>query len=393
MRAIIILVLLILCATSVFGLQASILQTSPAPAQAGEYVDVTVRLSVQTNQETLQGVTLDVGQSPYLSLASDVRSYSSIRPGDQITSTLRVYIEEQTPEGRILFPIVVRTNSGSLTFNEELYVRGASRIADLRIGQILSTPEQILPDSQRNRIRVSLRNIGEQDAELLSASLVLDEQASPSFAYSLQDSLASLAGGSQEDLEFYLDIEEDARESIQGILELEYRTRLDGSRTPRAERASLPVTIPIDNAPFLRIASQELLSESVQGSSDNTLRVTLENTGSEEAVDARVRLFPDISYPFIFEQTSQYVGARILPGANASFDVNYEVLEDADIREYEISVELESLVDTSRYAQDDVISIPVRQGGGFGVSSAAWLIVLGALVLAGVLAYTKRKNK
>lgn len=385
------LAILLLPATS--ALQADLLNTNPAPATAGEYVEITTRITSESTQESLRNLQVRVQDNQYVNAISEPRTYASIRPGDQITSTHRVYLSEQTPEGEINLQLRVETTQATLQFELPLYVRAASRNADLRVGQVRTTPQELVPDSTQNELRVTLQNLGEQEAELIRAELeLLSEQASASYAYSLEDSLSSLAGGAQDTLTFIIDVEEEARENIPAQLQLTYRTREDAQSSPQAEQATLPLVLPIDNTPYLEVTHQELLTSSEQGSTDNTLRLTITNTGEEEALDARVRLFPDISYPLIFERTSQYLGASIKPGENRSLDVKYEVLSGADVRDYEVAVELESLVSTTRYTQQDTMSIPVSQGSGVGAQTVAWIIIGAITLLALSIGYTKRKK-
>lgn len=389
-----ILALLILLLPAATALQADLLNTNPAPATAGEYVEITTRVTTQSTQEVLRDVQISIQNNNYVSTVSQPRNYASIRPGDQVTSTHRVYLSEQTPEGNINLQLQVRTNQATLQFNLPLYVRSATRNADLRIGQVRTTPQELVPNSNQNELRVTLQNLGEQEAELIRAELEIhNEHASASYAYSLEDSLSSLAGGAQDTLTFVLDIEEEAREAIPAQLQLTYRTRQDAQSSPQAEQATLPLTLPISKTPYLEVTHQELLTSSQQASTDNTLRLTITNTGEEEALDARVRLFPDISYPLIFERTSQYLGARIRPGENRTLDIKYEVLSSADVRDYEVAVELESLVSTTRYTQQDTMTIPVSEGSGLGAQTVAWIIIAAIALLALSIGYTRRKKQ
>ncbi len=375
------------------ALQTDLISTAPAPVTAGEYADITVRITALPSQATQNNVLVGVQENQYVTAITQPRNYASIRPGDQVTATFRVYINQDAPEGVLNLLTFIDTGRGQSVTEHELFVQGAQRQADLRTGRITTVPQQLLPDSKRNELTITLQNLGERAAELVTAELQIAQGAKQSYAYSLQDSVASVAGGAQEPLTFTFDIRAHQRESMQAELHLEYRTRREGVQTPSVQTRIIPVTIPLADAPFLEISAQELRTQSTQGSSDNVLRITIENTGAEEAVDVRVRLFPDVSFPFIFERTSQYAGAKIAPGQNTTLDIKYEVVSSASVRDYEILVELESLVATTRYTQTDTITIPVREGSGISIQAIAGILIALIIVLALVIGLVRRKKK
>lgn len=376
-----------------FALQADILATSPSPVVAGEYADITFRLSSVSDQQVYSDISLSVDSSPFISPVSSPLEYASIRPGDQITSTHRVYIDPSTPQGFINMNFLLASSQSEIQFQEEVFISSKQTPASLRVGQIRSIPNQLVADSNQNQLQITLQNLGEQDAELVSAQLVVPQGISESYSYSLLQSTSRIGAGSEQTLNFYIDIDAGIRESVDASIVVDYRTRLDSTRAPTEESVVLPVQISLAKTPFLEVVNTELLTSSQQGTNDNELRVTIQNTGNEEALDARVRLFPDISFPLIFERTSLYVGASIAPGQNRSFTINYEVLQDASIRDYEVSVELESLVGTSRYTQQDAVAISVSEGSSFTAQNAAWLIIGVVAILALAIGFSQVRSK
>ncbi len=383
----------LLLMTPALALQTDLLRTDPAPPIAGEYVDITLRITELSSQTNRQNVQVGILENRFIIPITAPRTYTSIRQGDQITATFRVFINEDTPEGELNLLTFTQEGTAQQITEHPLFVSGAQRQADLRVGRMSTIPQQLLPGTKRNELTLTLQNLGERSAELIMAELIVHDGLTESFAFSMQDSLASIPGGEQGQFIFTFDIDSEARGAIPAELNLEYRTRQEQGGAVRAQQLTLPVIIPLTNAPYLEIVDQQVRTQSTQGSSDNVLRITMRNTGEEEAVDVRVRLFPDVSFPFIFERTSQYVGAKIPPGQTASVDIRYEVTRSADVRDYEILVELESLVSTTRYTQTDTITIPVREGTGVPAQTIAGALIAGIVVLAIVIGVVRRKKK
>ncbi len=385
--------LLLVLISSVSALQVEILSTTPAPITAGEYADITVRISSQSATQIQNNLGLSIQENPFITQISPQRVFSSIRPGDQITTTLRVYVSEQAPEGFINVPLLLQTTQTERIFEQELFIEASARRADIRIGTIRTIPEQLLPNTRANELLITLHNLGDRSAELISAKIRPSDGITESFAYSFTDAIASLDGASQGQLTFRINIDESIRQTTPALLELTYRTRTATGTSVEQHTITLPFTIPITQAPQLRIISQELLSSSAQGTAENRLRITIENTGEEEATDVRVRLFPDISLPLTFERTSQFLGAKIKPNQTATLDIVYEVLSSAPVRSYQVAVELESLVQTTRYTETDVIVIEVREGRGVSAQTTAFSIIIGVIVLALIIGLRKRRSK
>ncbi len=383
----------LLLMTPALALQTDLLRTDPAPPIAGEYVDITLRITELSSQTNRQNVQVGILENRFIIPITAPRTYTSIRQGDQITATFRVFINEDTPEGELNLLTFTQEGTAQQITEHPLFVSGAQRQADLRVGRMSTIPQQLLPGTKRNELTLTLQNLGERSAELIMAELIVHDGLTESFAFSMQDSLASIPGGEQGQFIFTFDIDSEARGAIPAELHLEYRTRQEQGGAVRAQQLTLPVIIPLTNSPYLEIVDQQVRTQSTQGSSDNVLRITMRNTGEEEAVDVRVRLFPDVSFPFIFERTSQYVGAKIPPGQTASVDIRYEVTRSADVRDYEILVELESLVSTTRYTQTDTITIPVREGTGVPAQTIAGALIAGIVVLAIVIGVVRRKKK
>jgi hypothetical protein len=394
LRIIILVGLLILFGGAAQALSVEILSTSPAPPVAGEYVDITIRVQAASNEQVRRNLTVSILDSPLLLPVSAPRHYGQLGPGEQLTATFRAYISEVAPRGNIVVRSQVSGGGGSTVTEHELYIENARRAPQLVVGQMSTVPDMLLPDTHQNRLVIVLQNLGELDAELVTAELrPLDNSLRASSAFSLRNSVASIPGGEQRALNYTIDIRQNPPETIDAELRLRYRVRLDGTGSYDTVERVIRLEIPIDESPFLQVVSQEVRSSFRAGSSENVLRVTIANTGVEEARDVRVRLFPDVSVPFIFERTTQYIGARVPPGGNASFDIIVEVTSQARPHDYEIALELESLVQGTRFSQRDTVTLPVAEGSRWSTRQVALGVIAVVILLSLGVAYVLRREK
>ncbi len=182
---------------------------------------------------------------------------------------------------------------------------------EILIGQITSVPNKMISDTTNNKITINIQNLGDKDAELVKANLEIHGTSiTPSYSYSLEDSTSSISAGSQETLTFTIDIEEDAQVETSATLHLRYRAQKSVGNMYETFEKKINLTIQLTPSPHLIISNVEQLSDFKIGTTENKLKITLLNDGIEDAKEVRVRIVPDISYPFIFEETTMYVSAK-----------------------------------------------------------------------------------
>lgn len=381
-----------------YSASLEIVNTNPAQMVAGDYNDITIRV---TNPNTggdsvLRNVQISIVETDFIKeIDSTFSTIRELRSGESTTGTIRVYLDERLPEGFINVRFDIKTQSTTLTNTKRVYIRGAETEPELFIGRITSVPNELLPDTKNNILRVTLQNLGERKAELIRAELVTNDQLiTQSNSFSMIDSIASLESGQEAILEFKIDIKEDARDTIPSEIKLRYRSQRSVSNSFDIYEKNITLPIEITPAPLLKIDNVELLDNFQIGTTENRLRVTVTNYGQEDAQDIRIRVRPDISYPLSFESLTQYISARIRPGESATVEFKVEVLSTAQVRDYPISVRLESLVSESRYIREDVLTIRTTEASsGAGISAGIYFLLF-VIVSSTILGYLIwRRNK
>ena len=380
---------------NVFSFSAELLNTNPAPVVAGEYADVTVRFSNDKSDDVKNDVSFGFEDSKYFRVIEGPRDViSKAYEGDYFTKTFRIFFSEDLEKGYIDLPFYVIADGSKQTFDLELMISGTSVKPNFYIGSVKSTPNELLPDTDNNKLKVVLQNLGDRDAELVSAELIIEsELVSEGYAYSLTDSVSSINGGTESELEFTVDLDKEVLGVVSAKIVLNYRYEKAIGDEYEIVKEELPLDIRISSSPVLEISNVELIDNFKSGSIDNRVRLTIKNTGSEDAEDVRVRLSPDISYPFVYNELTQYVTSSIKVGESSIVEFTVEVLNIADARDYGVTANLESIVGDSRYSNEDTVTLSVTEGKKSSVSSTGKTIIALILICSALFGFFTIRNR
>lgn len=393
------MLIMIFMISNSFAVSVELVKTDPSPIVGGDYADVTIRFTnIETDGKSLKDVTFNLDETKYVEIVSvEDNSINEILSGESVTRTFRIFFSEEIEQGFIDLTFLINYNGISQKKDIRVFVEDSAREAELLIGQITSIPNELLVDTKNNKIKINLQNLGDKDAELVKATLVpLNDNLKAAYSFSLQDSLASIKGGTESEVEFTIDIEEEVVDKIPVRLDLRYRVEKSIGSNYETFEKSLEFDLAITPSPYLIIESIEQIDDFSIGSTENKLLVTVKNIGLEDAEDVRVRIVPDISYPFLFEENAQYVSSNIKPGESGSVIYKIEVLEDAEIREYIATAVVESLVEDSRYSREDIVGITPSEGGKTDIRTIGFIVVLIVFVVSislGINTYLTNKKK
>ena len=383
-RFIYLLTMILLIANS-FAITVELVTSDPSPIVAGDYADVTVRIETTNNDKELQDVSFGfVDTNLVKQISKKQETITRVQSGEYVTRTFRLYFSEDLNQGTIDLPFMITTKLFTFEFDLEVYVEDTLRKPQLYIGNMESIPDELIRDSKNNKLIITIQNLGERDAQLVSSELIIDNNyVVESNSFSLFDSIALIDAGSQEDLEFKIDIKEEMDvDFFNAKLKLNYRYEKAVGSSYEIVSEELEFPIKLSSTPFLVVSNIDQVNDFYTGSTENKIRVTITNIGSEDAKEVRVRLVPDISVPFVFEDLTEYVSSQIKVGESASVEFKAEVLEDAIEKNYDMTVILESLVGTTRYSREDIISVTPKVRANASNGAIANIIVGMIIVIA-----------
>ncbi len=392
MKRISVLLLAILLIPMSLALEVELLSTDPAPVNAGEYADLTFRFTKAATESFANDIVFEIEETQFVIPTENDIPINGLTYNDFVTKTVRVFFSDSTPEGFLDVKTNIASGNTQLERDISVFIQEEQSNPELFVGSVRTTPRELLPDTDNNELLITLQNLGDKDAELVRAELIPQSNyAKPSYAYSLLDSVSNIRAGSEEELFFVLDLEEEVRKAIDARLELQYRAEKDSGSNYDTFSESISFIIPVQESPYLEVVDYEQKSSFATGSTENVIRVAIKNTGIEDAEEVRVRAIPDISVPFIFELTTEYVASEIEPNETAYVEFTMEVL-DAQIREYPITVRLEALVGETRYSREDFFVVTPTQGTSIGTSTIAFVVVGLAIVAAVILGLRMRRK-
>lgn len=379
---------------NVFSFSAQLLNTAPAPIVAGEYADVTVRFDNDKSDSVKTSVSFGFESSDFFKMIDGPKDLiPKVYEGEYFTKTFRIFFSEDLEQGFIDLPFYVNANGVRQVFDLEVMISGVDIKPIFYIGSVKSTPNELLPDTDNNKLKVVLQNLGDRTAQLVSAKLVIESDlVSEGYAYSLTDSVSSISGGEQTELEFVIDLEKEVRGVIPAKIVLNYRYGKAIGNDYEIVKSELDLEIRISSSPVLEIVSVELLDDFKVDSIDNRVLIEIKNVGDEDAKDVRVRLSPDISYPFVYNQLTEYVTSSIKIGESSFVEFKVEVLKSADAREYGVTAIIESLVGDSRYSNEGVVTLDVKNGEKSSIPTIGKILIVIILVVSGFIGFNTYRN-
>jgi hypothetical protein len=380
---------------NVFSFSAELLNTNPAPIVAGEYADVTVRFSNDKSDSVKNDVSFGFEDSNYFNVIEGPKDLvSKVYEGEYFTKTFRIFFSEDLEQGFINLPFYVVADGSKQTFDLEVMISGVDVKPNFFIGSVKSTPNELLPDTENNKLKVVLQNLGDRDAELVSAKLVIESDlVKEGYAYSLTDSVSSIAGGAESELEFTIDLEKEVVGVVPAKIVLNYRYEKAAGNDYEIVSNELPLDIRISPSPILEIVSVELVDDFKVGSIDNRVRIEIKNIGVEDAKDVRVRLSPDISYPFVYNQLTEYVTSKIKVGDSSVVEFKVEVLKRADARDYGVTAVIESLVGDSRYSNEGTVELTVKNGEKSSIPDIGKILIGIILLVSLYIGFNTLRNR
>ena len=360
-----------------------ILSTNPSPLIAGDYGDITIKVSnvqAQESDQDYENVYLDVGENPYVRyVESTGKEISRLRVGEVATRTVRLYVEDSTPEGFFEIPVQIRSGGDESIYYQPIYIQGEESRADVHIGKVSSQPQSLTRDSIYNTLQVELINLGEKDAS--SVLVEMKEQGNDlvaSYSYSNSQRVGEITQGEVVTAEFVMDISKDVQDYVETELVVTYREEVtDG--TFEVVTKTLPITVDLAPLPDFEVVSVEQISDFKHETVENIVNVVLKNNGNQKAEDVRIRIIPDKSFPFIFEESTIYAQSQVLPGEEVEVVFKTEVTA-GDPKDYQMRLVVESLVNFDTHVEDEFISITTTQGED-NFNSMYLFIVFGIIIV------------
>lgn len=387
-------------------LEITMLNQDPDPAKQGEYLDLRWKV-VKIGNEKIDDITfnleleypffLDKSESAEKKIGS-WRGYSDDEEYYILHYKIRVDEEALEDDYDIKLKIshkIYDTEREYLTEPFKIKV-GDKTKPEFVLGTLVTSPIKLLADTDENQLKVTLENIGDEDAENVRMDLELSKNFSATYGYSTRANLGTIDAGSSKIGTFYVDLDETITQGeYEGTISIHYKEANDDDNEYKIVK--LPLSIPVNGKPMFSIKDVKTIPEKIREGNDVKLLITVKNTGTKEAESVSIRAFKESSQPFEFEEKSDFIG-KLKPGETGEAVIKFKVEEEANVKTYLLDLEVRSIYNNEVLTENEIIPIKVQNGeekSFFPDFSLVGLLIILIIVIGGLGVYhfMKKKNK
>ena len=383
----------VLAADDTSYLKATLLNQDPDPAVPGDYLELRWKIE-KFGSDEISNVNFEL-EAPYpfsfdssdvaIKSFGDWSGFSDTE--DFYTLYYKVFVDDDAVED--VYDLKLKITSDQFDLTKEFPIRvGEKQEAAFALGQLITTPLKMYGDSDENKLDLTLENIGDSDAEVVTVDFVLPDGFSPTYGFSARANLGTIADGANKVATFYLDIDENVSEGVfDGTLNIKYSDSNDNER----KEVTLPLSIPISGKPTFVVENVSFSTDKVSAGSTVDLKVFIKNTGTKDADSVSLRVFKESSQPFSFEEKSDFIG-RLAPGESGLAILTFTVDDDASIKDYILDLEARGIYNQEVIVDDGVavVSLSKDANAHSGILSLKISALL-ALVLIILIAFISYK--
>ena len=376
-------------------LKMTLLNQDPDPAAPGEYLELRWKIEKEGNNEISDlSFKLDVDYPFYFDESDSPVKYVGGWEGwsdddEYYTLYYKIRVNENAIED--IYKVKLTANIGSmkdLSYSKEFDIRVANAIKpEFVVGSITTSPTKLLADSEENALQITLENIGEENAQVVSVELELPEGFTPTYGYSTRTNLGTVASDGSAVGTFYVDLDETVAEGeYDAFLNISYKEADDNFNEYKT--IQLPIKIPVNGKPMFSIESVVTKPGKVVAGKDIEVLLTIKNFGTKEAESVSVRAFKESSQPFDFDEKSDFIG-KLKPGESGEAILKLSIDSDANEKTYLLDVEVRGLYNDEVLTENEVVPLNVHKKNYL----VTILVVVAVLALVAVLLIrVKRKH-
>ncbi|MFB6200186.1 MAG: COG1361 S-layer family protein, partial [Candidatus Nanohaloarchaea archaeon] len=330
------------------SIEATLINTDPAPVQSGEDAEITFKVRNTGNTEA-ENIKLQLIDSFPFKIKPDRKtnySLGDMMPGQEYQISTEVLVSEQAPDG--LNSLKFKTFHGETTITHEVPVQVQSQDIELNLANLKTSPTTLTPDTEDAKLTLQVVNNGEKTAENTVINIELPETFQATSSFSTRQALGNIAPGQVKTAEFTFDVGKNARKgSVHIPATISYSADSDDTTSRIKEEAGF--SFHLAGKPQFKVVEVE---SNLETGAKGELRVKVKNTGSEKSSSTRIRVLDSSDLPFSYDSSSQYIGT-LEPNQTGTAVFNVETETDAVAKDYLIDFELRGVKDTQVYVEDE----------------------------------------
>lgn len=341
-------------------LQVRELKYDPYPAEAGKYMDLWIKVENVGTKEAKEVTCVLLPKYPFSLDPNEnaKRHIGKLPGGEDVILQYKLRVDSNAVEGWNEMKVKCQSeNSNNWVIHEfEIYVE--SKIPEFAIGSIVSEPTKLFPDSEENKLSVEIQNIGNGDAELVTANLVLPKGIVPSESYSNIANLGTVKEGESKTAEFYIDVDKNvAPGKYKAKLIIKYKD--PNNNRKEYKNQTLDADIVVKPIPLFEIENVTTTPGKISQGDKVTLKLKIKNIGFKEAESVSVKIYKQSDQPFDFDEKYDYIG-NLKPNQTGEAVFRFDVDEGANLKTYFLKAEIRYLIDNNVKVVEKQIPIKVE---------------------------------
>lgn len=327
------------------------IQASYSSAIADE--TFTLTLSVISDTSTTKTLTIDFDDDDPLNMITDQIWNFQIMPGETKTKSFRIEVDEDADSKT--YSLDFSLDDQSDKWENEFEIKVVTDKVEFSLGEIISSPKKITPDSKEVELSIKLKNTGDYEAQNLVAELILPKGFTASSSFSDQVHIGDLEPGEAETLTFYFDVDDSlSKKDYIAQLKLKYDSDSDD------ETETIDINLPVFSIPQFQITSIEILSEGIFRGETSKIKIAIQNIGEETGKEITLKAYERNDQPFTFTEKSEYIGT-LNQGEIGYAVFEFETKSDAETIEYLLNFQTRAISGTEVIVDDITTSIYVTK--------------------------------
>lgn len=367
------------------NLEMQVLDTEPAPLQAGEYADIWIRVTNTGSAEASNPVFTVQDNYPFTPTdRTEWRVNGGLGTGESYTMRAQVKVDENAVFGNNTLKVDKSSDGGDTTVTENIPLEVRTDDRSLIVSN-LDFVNRVEPGSSAE-MTLTLENLAQSSFRNIDVSLDTSELPIAVRETSRQR-VSSVGPENPEEVSFTIDVDEDADNQLHNLpITIEYQDQA-GNELSMTETTG----VNIGGYPNIDVAIEE---SDIRTEGRGTVTFRVLNRGEGQARFAEVQLQDSAQYEILSED-SIYLGSMIADDyQTAEFDIYVEDNESplelpvtVDYRDGDGDQTSEFNVERTLYTSNQLRQYGLSQSGG------SWITIIIILGLIGGAVYYWRKRK
>lgn len=390
-------------------LKVSLVKYEPFPAAAGQYMDVYLKAENSGLGEARSVECEFIDNFPFTLDPNEdyVKSMGAIPSFDYALFGYKVRVDGNAIDGDNELKIKCSHDGldSGVSLLKTFVVSVESSNPEFAVGMVTSAPAEIKAGMENVKLAVEIQNVGEGDAQLTIVELELPEGISATTSYSNSFNMGTIQKESSKEAVFYIDVGEGTEAgSYPGVLKLKYKNAnsndyieknmfLDINVKPSpkfsVEEVRVGVGTSSDSFTGYIVKGDSVVSpSSLEQGSASELRITVKNTGEEEAKGVSVKVFKDTSHPFTFDEIYDFIG-NLAPGDSSDAVFRFTVDGNAVLKKYLVDTEIRFIDDND--VGTERVTVPVEVSRESTGGMLLYIPVLIAVIVVAGFIWKRKK--